>query len=311
MKITARTVSFFENLYYRPRWYHWIVALALLPFSLLYAFVMMIRRRIAKRRDLGIPIVSVGNLLVGGSGKTPMTIALAGRFDRPAVVLRGYGRKSEGRLVVSEWGDIRTEVETAGDEAMLLARALPHAAVIVSEDRVSGIETAKKMGAKVVFLDDGFSKVAIEKFEILLYPAHVPNPLPLPSGPFREFRFEERYADLILTEGEDFRRVVACEGCDAPMLLVTAIANPERLEPFLPENLVKGRLVLPDHAWFDKKEIEAAMKKYGVQKILTTEKDAVKLERFGFEMALLKLHLDLDKDVPETLNRYVSSRFEP
>jgi tetraacyldisaccharide 4'-kinase len=143
MNLKTSIVRFFENLYYRPRWYHWIVALALLPFSLLYAFIMMIRRRIAKRRDLGIPIVSVGNLLVGGSGKTPMTIALAGRFDRPAVVLRGYGRKSEGLVVVSEWGDIRTEVETAGDEAMLLARALPHATVIVCEVRVSGFETVK------------------------------------------------------------------------------------------------------------------------------------------------------------------------
>ncbi len=300
-------VRFFENLYYRPRWYHWIVAVVLMPLSVLYAFVMMIRRTIARRRNFGIPIVSVGNLLVGGSGKTPMTIALAGRFDKAAVVLRGYGRKSGGTIVVSEWGRIETDVETSGDEAMLLARSLSRATVIVSEDRAKAIEKAKEMGAEVVFLDDGFGKVSIEKFEILLYPSEIPNPLPLPSGPFREFWFEKRHADLVLTEGEDFRRIVTCEGCDVPVLLVTAIANPRRLDPFLPSNLVKGRLVLPDHAWFDGKEIEEAMKRYGVEKILTTEKDAVKLERYGFDMALLKLELDIDGRCIERIERAVFS----
>ncbi len=298
-------VSFFENLYYRPKWYHRPVAILLLPLSLIYASLMWLRRVVARPKKFGIPVVSVGNILVGGSGKTPFTIELAKRFEKPAVVLRGYGRKSSGLVVVSEWGKIKTEVERSGDEAMLLAKSLPNASVIVSSDRPEAIKRAEELGAKVVFLDDGFSKVGIKKYDILIYPPKIANTLPLPSGPFREFASARRYADLILVEGKDFSRIVTCEGCDVPMLLVTAIANPQRLEPFLPEGLVKGRLILPDHAWFDKKEIEAAMNRVGVEKILTTEKDAVKLEKFGFETALLRLRLDVAPYVYETVKRRV------
>jgi len=290
-------VSFFEDLFYRPRWYHWPVALLLLPLATLYAVTMWIRRCVAKPKDFGIPIISIGNLLVGGSGKTPMTIALAKQVEKPAIILRGYGRKSRGLIVVSLWGEILTDVEQSGDEAMLLARALPHATVIVSENRIEAIHKAKAIGAHSIFLDDGFSKVGIKKFEILLYPQHIPNPLPLPSGPFREFPWTKRYADLILREGEDFERIVTCEGCDEPLLLVTAIANPERLDPYLPKGLVKARYILPDHAWFDQKEIEKEMQKVGVQKILTTEKDGVKLEKFGLPIAYLKLELHLRSDI--------------
>ena len=297
-------VSFFENLYYRPRWYHWPVALALLPVSLLYASVMLLRRVAARPKDYGIPIVSIGNLLVGGSGKTPMTVALASRFEKVAVVLRGYGRKSSGMVVVSEWGEILTSVEESGDEAMELARSLKDITVIVAENRVEGIEKAKSMGAEVIFLDDGFSKVHIKKFDILLCPSDVPNPLPLPSGPFREFGFSRRYADLVLKEGRDFRRIVNCEGCDEPMLLVTAIANPSRLEPYLPAELVKDRLILPDHAWFDKERILSAMRRAGVEKILTTQKDLVKLEGFGLKTAVLRLRLEV---VPESVEKVVQA----
>ncbi|MCF6201666.1 MAG: tetraacyldisaccharide 4'-kinase, partial [Hydrogenimonas sp.] len=224
-------VRFFESLYYRPKWYHWPVALLLLPLSFIYASVMWFRRLAAKPKRYPVPIISVGNLLVGGSGKTPMTIELAKRFDNVAVVLRGYGRRSSGVIAVSEKGKILVDVNKSGDEAMLLAKSLPDATVIVAEDRVQGIEEAIAKGAKTIFLDDGFSKVNIKKFEILLYPQRVANRLPLPSGPFREFPFAKRYADLILREGEEFKRVVECEECNEPMLLVTAIANPQRVEP--------------------------------------------------------------------------------
>jgi len=292
-----KIVNFFENLFYRPKWYHWSIGFLLLPFSLLYACIMWIRRRIVKPKSFDIPIVSIGNLLVGGSGKTPMTIALACKFKKPVVILRGYGRKSRGLIIVSEWGDIKADVSVSGDEAMLIACKLPNVTVIVSEDRIEAIKKAKGMGAEIIFLDDGFSKVNIKKFEILLFPEKTPNRLPLPSGPFREFLSEKKFADLILTEGKNFKRVVKCIDCDKPMILVTAIANPERLDPYLPKDLIKGKFILPDHSWFEKSEVEAEMKKYGVDKILTTQKDAVKLEKFGFDMAILELELKVEIDL--------------
>ena len=305
-----RLAAFFENLYYRPRWYHWAVAIVLLPFSLLYGLAMWIRRRIAEPKYYGVPVVSVGNLVVGGSGKTPVTIVLAKRFARAAVVLRGYGRKSVGLVVVSDWGKILTDVETSGDEAMLLARSLPNATVIVSEDRVKGIREAKEMGAELVFLDDGFSKVAIEKFDILLEPPSVANPLPFPSGPYREFPWEKKYADLLLKEGKDFRRLVRCKGCDEAMLLVTAIAHPERLEPYLPRELIKGKYILPDHAWFEKEAIEGAMKRAGVGKILVTAKDWVKLESFGFPTAMLELDIEMPERIFDVVSRFIATKQE-
>jgi len=295
-------VIFFENLFYRPKWYHWSVGLLLLPISILYSLIMLLRRRIVKPLDFDIPIVSVGNLLIGGSGKTPLTIALAQNFKRPAIILRGYGRKSRGLIVVSEWGEIKTDVFVSGDEAMLIASKLDQALVIVSEDRVKAIEKAKEMGAKIIFLDDGFSKVNIKKFEILLFPKKIPNKLPLPSGPFRELFYEKRYANLILIEDQDFKRVVKCCKCNKPMLLVTAIANPSRLEPYIPKDLVKGKLILPDHSWFNKEEILKKMKKLGVKKILTTEKDAVKLAKFGIDMAVLKLEIDINFNLLDKLS---------
>jgi len=292
-----KIVTFFENLFYRPKWYHWSIGFLLLPISILYSSIMLIRRRITKPLVFDIPIVSVGNLLIGGSGKTPLTIALAQNFEKPAIILRGFGRKSRGLIVVSEWGEIKTDVFTSGDEAMLIARKLGKALVIVSEDRIKAIKKAKDLGAEIIFLDDGFGKVNIKKFEILLFPQKIPNKLPLPSGPFRELFFEKRYANLILTEGRDFKRVVECSECNKPMLLVTAIANPGRLDPYIPKDLIKGKLILPDHSWFKKEEILEKMEEFGVDKILTTEKDAVKLEKFGIDMAILKLEVSINFDL--------------
>ncbi len=298
---------FFEQMFFHPKWYHAPVMLLLAPFSLLYGTVMFFRRTGSRKQNFGIPIVSVGNLIVGGSGKTPFAIALASRYKNVAIISRGYGRKSKGLVEVSRAGKILVPVEQSGDEAMLMARSLPQASVIVSEDRHRAIGLAKERGAKLILLDDGFNRVEIEKFEILLEPAAIRNPFPFPAGPFREFGWSRKYADLILKEGRDFEREVTYEGLTEKMLLVTAISNPERLEKYLPEGVV-SRVYLEDHAYFDEAFLEKKMGACGAKSLLVTEKDHVKMGDFKLPVSQIKLKLNIKEEVFKTIDRYIKSK---
>ena len=281
-----------------------VVSLLLTPLSWLYGGGMWLRRRLVKRRRYPVPILSVGNLVVGGSGKTPFTIALASRYQRVWIVSRGYGRRSRGLVEVSRPGEILCEVERSGDEAMEMARALPDAGVIVSEDRHRGIEKALERGAGMIILDDGFNRAEIEKFEILLEPEGIVNRRVLPAGPFREFPATASVADLRLREGREYRRHVTLNDPTEQMLLVTSIARPERLDPWLPPGLL-GRITLPDHAWFEEERLRALMERYGAESLLVTEKDAVKLEKFQLPLSRLALQLEIDHGVLDAVDRYL------
>jgi tetraacyldisaccharide 4'-kinase len=196
-----------ERFFYSPSFGQKALSWSLYPLALLYCSFVRLRRKFASPKDYGLPVISVGNLIVGGSGKTPFTIALTKRLQDVAIVSRGYGRTSKGVVVVSQNGVIMSDVDRSGDEAMLMAKSLPHASVIVSEDRAKGIEKAKSMGAKVVILDDGFSKVNIKKFDILLKPSMLfENSFCLPVGPFREPPSYYKKADLVAVENIDYTR---------------------------------------------------------------------------------------------------------
>lgn len=296
----------YEQLLFSPRWYHLPLIALLLPLSLLYGTLMWIRRVSASRQDFGIPIVSIGNLIVGGSGKTPFAIALASGMEDVAIVSRGYGRKSKGLVEVSKNGRILSTVEQSGDEPMLMALSLPRASVIVSEDRIAAITLARKQGAKLIILDDGFNRVRIKKFEVLLEPETIRNYLPFPAGPFREFWFTRKYADLVAREGRDFTRVVEIDQPRSKMLLVTAIANPQRLEGYLPEEVV-GKVCLRDHEYFDEGEIRKLMEEYGADSILCTSKDRVKMQDFDLPISELKLKLNVEDDIIKKIQSYIQS----
>jgi len=296
--------NFVEGMYYHPKGIQYFIILTLLPFSFLYGTFMFVRRSVARRKEFGLPIVSVGNLIVGGSGKTPFVIALASRYENVFVISRGYGRKSRGLVEVSDKGKIVVSVKESGDEAMLMAQNLPNASVVVSENREEAIIYAKGKGAGVIVLDDGFNRINIKKFEILLEPEHVFNILPFPAGPFRECKCMERYADMLLKEGMDYKRIVTYEALTQRMLLVTAIADPKRLESFLPEGVI-GRYYLPDHAYFDEAELEKKMRETGAQSLLVTEKDQVKMKGFKLPVSKMKLKLEISKDRLDTVDKYI------
>ena len=245
--------------------------------------------------------MSVGNLIVGGSGKTPFIQALASRYPNSAIVLRGYKRESKGTFLVSYLGKIMTDVRTSGDEAMMLAKSLPKCSVVVSEDRVAGIQKAKELGANVVFLDDAFHK-NYKKFDILI-DVETKNRFCLPSGPYRLPRSFAKFANLAVKENKDFRRKVWIENPTSNMVLITAIANPDRLNPYLPPNIAK--YYFSDHHYFTEKELEEIWQKEQPTSFLVTEKDSVKLEKFPYPLSLLRLELEIELKVLERVDKYI------
>jgi tetraacyldisaccharide 4'-kinase len=148
----------------------------------------------ARRHRLERPVISVGNLRVGGSGKTPIVGYVARLLleqgERPAVLTRGYGRRlvTPGVTVVSDGAAVLAGLDTAGDEPMLLARELPGVAVLVGADRyISGRLAEARLGATVHLLDDGFQHFELERdVDLLLVSEDDLTDLPLPAGRLRE-----------------------------------------------------------------------------------------------------------------------------
>ena len=184
-----------------------------MPLSLLYTGAVNLRnllydRGILSVKKLPVPVISVGNLSVGGSGKTSLVRFLSqelGRTLRVAVVMRGYKRKSRGTVLVSEWGRIRTDLWRSGDEAHLLAKQLKNASVVVSESRFEGgLFAVKELGAQVIILDDGFQhRHLFRNIDIVLLRQRDLQDRPLPAGLLREpLRNLERANAIVLAYQE-------------------------------------------------------------------------------------------------------------
>ena len=168
-------------------------------------------RRSDRRRHLRHPVISVGNLVSGGSGKTPVVAAIArmlrDRGERPAILTRGYGRRErvEGVLVVSDGERVLEPVARSGDEPQLLARTLGGIPVLVSPDRfLAGSLAERQFGATVSLLDDGFQHVQLERdVDLLLVSPQDLLDRVLPSGYLREPLGAARFADALLVTGAD------------------------------------------------------------------------------------------------------------
>ncbi len=194
----------------------------LLPLSPAYRGAVAVRR-IAfsrgwfRRERLTVPVVSVGNLTFGGTGKTPTVIALVrdlvrmGR--RPAILTRGYKRRGDDQIVVIG-PEPRHTVFEAGDEPLEMAGQLPGVSVVVDADRERGGREAIRLGADVVVLDDGFQHLRLERdLDIVVIDAGDPwggGHLP-PLGCLREPVAALRSADAVLVTKvpDDWRPVVA------------------------------------------------------------------------------------------------------
>jgi len=271
------------------------------------------------RHELRGPVLSVGNLGVGGSGKTPVALRVAELLmaagEPVAVLSRGYGGCFRGEaLVVSDGASVLAAADVAGDEAVMLARALPGAVVAVGPRRdVVGSVVEARFGRRVHVLDDGFQHLRLARdLDLVCLDVRDLEDQPLPAGRLRERPRALARADLVLltrleamTEEElraletrlgperTFRverrisgwRTLSGEAAEAPRqaFLLAGIARPERLEhdAAAAGAAVVGRAFFRDHHRFRSGELAAAAaeaRAAGASAIVTTAKDAVRLE---------------------------------
>jgi tetraacyldisaccharide 4'-kinase len=274
----------------------------------------------SRRRRLERPVVSVGNLRIGGSGKTPIVEYIArlllAHGERPAILTRGYGRRvaRDGVTVVSAGGRVLAGLDEAGDEPLMLARALPGVSVLVAADRyLSGRLAERHLGATVHLLDDGFQHLELARdVDLLLVAEEDLQDRPLPAGRLRERLEAAAAADAaLITAGYDTAadrigrafgvapvfRVTRTIGAprritgdresvvvpsNSRVFVVTGIARPDR---FASDILsvgwdICGAIEFRDHHRFtarDVRRIAAEAKATGSMIVLTTEKDAVRL----------------------------------
>jgi tetraacyldisaccharide 4'-kinase len=310
----------------------------LLPFSMLYGMFVWLR---GKGYDSGmfscyrapVPVISVGNLAVGGTGKTPVVDWLLKAFlqqgKRPAVVSRGYGGTFAGEVGLVSAGDgMLLPAAEAGDEPFLLARRNPQALVLIARKRAVGVRCAvEKQCADVVILDDGFQHRAVARdLDLVLLDANRPfgNGLPLPGGLLREFRGALERADLLLltradkqTTGTfsgkpswtsrhqlaDYAISLTGERCllsdlqGKKLLAFAGIAKPEAFFHALSAAglNIAVKLPLSDHVKFDAQSLaEVVSLADGCDALLTTEKDAVKLAAEMFNIPCYQVPMRIE-----------------
>ena len=285
--------------------------------SRLFGLMVRLRRAAYARgvwvsRRVGRPVIVVGNITVGGTGKTPLVIWLAQRLGerghRPGVVLRGYGgAAASGRVPCLVTPD--SDVAVVGDEALLLRRrtGVP---VVVGRDRVGAAERLLATGVDVIIADDGLQHLRLARdFEIAVVDATrgLGNRYLLPAGPLREPAERLSQVDAVVINGEEGGAAAAVAGVPAAFVMrlggewlrplagsgdavalsslagqrvhaVAGIGNPGR---FFSQLAAAGLQVLehafPDHHRYRASELEF----HDGLPLLMTEKDAVKCRAFA------------------------------
>ena len=242
-----------------------VLAAALRPFSPLYQGVIAARnglydRGLLRQEKLPCPVVSVGNLTVGGTGKTPTVILLANLLKRegrrPAVLSRGYGGQAKVPVtVVSDGSGILSHWRETGDEPILIARAAPGVPVLTGPRRLlTGRAAIERFGADCLILDDAFQHRALARdLDIVLIDAASPfgNGRLLPAGPLREPRTSLLRAHMLIRTGEDAKTPEPISQPDLPTF--RGIRRPQGLVEggtggLLPPDSLQGSRCAPSPA---------------------------------------------------------------
>ena len=311
--------------------------LLLYPFSLVYGFIVYIRNflfdyQLISSEEFDMPVISVGNITVGGTGKTPHTehlIRLLRDEFNVATLSRGYKRKTKKYILA----DQHSTTDEIGDEPKQIKSKFPDIYVAVDRKRANGIKKLMKdiPDLDVILLDDAYQHRHVKPgLSILLidYNRPLSGDLLLPAGNLREQAFERKRAHIILiTKCPDRikpieRRIIVKDldlmpfqhlyfttlkdedplpvypGMDKPLsrqeikkikphvLMISGIANPRSLKKYIRNYSTRiTELIFPDHYSFRNSDIEKIIRTFqeipGEEKlIMTTEKDAMRLQKF-------------------------------
>jgi tetraacyldisaccharide 4'-kinase len=279
-----------------PPW--WSVALA--PLEWTWRAGAAIDRALTQPARARVPVISVGNLTVGGAGKTPVALAIAQRLQsrgrKPAILSRGYGREARHPIEVTPASDVRE----AGDEPLLFARAGVPA--FVGPRRAQLAERAVASGADVLILDDGLQHHALARdLEVVVVDASNPfgNDRLLPRGPLRErvgalsrvqrgllwltrcdLARDDRLARLPAWPRVESDYATSLDLRGQRVFLFAGIARPESFAASVRAlgAEIAGTRWFRDHHLYTQYEISSLRQAAGAARLLTTEKDLVRID---------------------------------
>lgn len=295
-------------------------------------------------RKAPIAVVSVGNLSVGGTGKTPLTLWLArrlcGRGSRAAIVSRGYGGSSGDVTVVSGGDGPIVDAAVVGDEPVMMARSFD-GVVVTARRRIDGVRRAAELGCDVAVLDDGFQHRRLARdFDIVIYDG-LRGPL-LPAGPMREspralrradavvltsaagdlprsigrdvptFRMTTELTGLVESVGGEWQaRSLACLA-GKRVVAVVGIAHPERFYDSIHrwDATIEEVFEYPDHHPYTRADWQKVSRRsQDCDLLVTTEKDLVKLQAFPFARGkLMALRVEPSLDDEERMLALIEER---
>ncbi len=283
-----------------------IFSILLSPLTLITILLIFIKKKISKKKIFEIPIICVGNIYLGGTGKTPTSILLAKELSilgfNPVIVRKFYANHSD------EYNQIKNNFNN----------------LIINKDRETSIIKAQQAGYNIIILDDGFQDYKIKKdLNIICFNQNqlIGNGLILPAGPLRENLSALINANIVLINGKkdhDFEKKILKinnnleiyyseykpkninEFTDSKLLAFAGIANPENFFMLLEKNNIniKKKLVFPDHYKFTIKDLQNILNiaRENNLKIVTTEKDFFKIADYKFkEISYLKVSLELQE----------------
>ena len=289
------------------------------PLSLVFLFITFLRKKLTKSEKFEIPIICLGNIYIGGTGKTPSSILLARelyKLGKNPVIIRKYYKNH-----IDEYNLIKNNFKN----------------LIVNKSRIDGLVEAEKSNFNIAILDDGFQDYKIKKnLNIVCFNSNqlIGNGLVLPSGPLRESLSNLKSADIVMINGnkdEKFERKILNinkkleifysfykpinleQFKNKKLLAIAGIGNPENFFLLIEKyklNVCK-KIIFPDHYTFSKSEIQNILNEAENNNwhLIMTEKDYFKIHNFKLEkINYLKVTLEVDKK--EKLLKKISSIYD-